>query len=487
MYIRNTTSRTCLEFGRQDSVACRCKRSIDAVSVVGAMFDGLSDKFQKIFKNLRGQGKLTEENIRDALREVRMALLEADVHYKVAKDFVSGIGARVVGQEVMGSLTPGQQVIKIVNEALTELMGGTAEPLKLLGRPPVSIMLVGLQGSGKTTSTAKLARKLVEEKRRPCLVPADVYRPAAIDQLTTLGRQLQVPVYPATTSQRPEEIVRGAIPFAHEHNCDTLLVDTAGRLHVDSELMAELTRLKEILQPVEILLVADSMTGQDAVKIAGSFHETLGITGVVLTKLDGDARGGAALSIRAVTNCPIKLIGVGEKLDALEVFHPDRMSSRILGMGDVLSLIEKAQEAFDEKEAEEMARKFREDSFSLEDFRNQLRQIRKLGSLEQIISMLPGMGMMKELKKMQVDEKEFVRMEAIINSMTNEERRNVAVINASRRRRIANGSGTAVHDVNRLLKSYDEARKMMRQVVGGGVGSKKKKGKTRRKRAFFPF
>jgi signal recognition particle subunit SRP54 len=451
------------------------------------MFDGLSDKFQKIFKNLRGQGKLTEENIRDALREVRMALLEADVHYKVAKDFVSGIAARVLGQEVMSSLTPGQQVIKIVNEALTELMGGAAEPLKLLGRPPVSIMLVGLQGSGKTTTTAKLARKLVEEKRKPCLIPADVYRPAAIDQLTTLGKQLQLPVYPATTQQRPEEIVREALPFAREHNCDTLLVDTAGRLHIDTELMSELTRLKEILQPVEILLVADSMTGQDAVKIAASFHETLGITGVVLTKLDGDARGGAALSIRAVTDCPIKLIGVGEKLDALEVFYPDRMSSRILGMGDVLSLIEKAQEAFDEKEAEEMARKFREDSFSLEDFRNQLRQIRKLGSLEQILSMLPGMGMMKELKKMQVDEKEFVRMEAIINSMTREERRNVAVINASRRRRIANGSGTAVHDVNRLLKSYDEARKMMRQVVGGGTGGKKKKGKSRRKRAFFPF
>jgi signal recognition particle subunit SRP54 len=451
------------------------------------MFDSLSDRFQKIFKNLRGQGKLTEENIREALREVRMALLEADVHYKVAKDFVAGIASRVVGQEVMDSLTPGQQVIKIVNEALTELMGGTAEPLKLLGRPPVSIMLVGLQGSGKTTSAAKLARKLVEEKRKPCLVPADVYRPAAIDQLTILGNQLNLPVYPATIKQRPEEIVREAVPFAREHNCDTLLVDTAGRLHIDSELMAELTRLKEILQPVEILLVADSMTGQDAVKIAASFHETLGITGVILTKLDGDARGGAALSIRAVTNCPIKLIGVGEKLDALEVFHPERMSSRILGMGDVLSLIEKAQGAFDEKEAEEMARKFRDDSFSLEDFRNQLRQIKKLGSLEQILSMLPGMGMLKDLKKMQVDEKEFVRMEAIINSMTKEERRNVAIINASRRRRIANGSGTAVHDVNRLLKSYDEACRMMRQVVGGGGGSKKKKGKTRRKRAFFPF
>ena len=451
------------------------------------MFDSLSDRFQKIFKQLRGQGKLSEENVREALREVRMALLEADVHYKVAKDFVAGIAARVVGQEVMDSLTPGQQVIKIVNEALTDLMGGTAEPLKLLGHPPVAVMLVGLQGSGKTTTAAKLARKFAEEKRKPCLVPADVYRPAAIDQLMTLGQQLNLPVYPSTTTQRPEEIAREALTFAREHNCDTLLVDTAGRLHIDSELMAELTRLKGILVPVEILLVADAMTGQDAVKISSTFHETLGITGVVLTKLDGDARGGAALSIRAVTQCPIKLVGVGEKLDALEVFHPDRMSSRILGMGDVLSLIEKAQEAFDEKQAEEMAKKFREDSFSLEDFRNQLRQIRKLGSFEQILSMLPGMGMLKEIKKMQVDEKEFVRMEAIINSMTKVERRNVDLINASRRRRIANGSGTSVQDVNRLLKSYGEARRMMRQVVGGGAATKKKKGKTRRKRAFFPF
>ena len=451
------------------------------------MFDSLSDRFQKIFKQLRGQGKLSEENVREALREVRMALLEADVHYKVAKDFVAGIAARVVGQEVMDSLTPGQQVIKIVNEALTDLMGGTAEPLKLLGHPPVAVMLVGLQGSGKTTTAAKLARKFAEEKRKPCLVPADVYRPAAIDQLMTLGQQLNLPVYPSTTTQRPEEIAREALTFAREHNCDTLLVDTAGRLHIDSELMAELTRLKGILAPVEILLVADAMTGQDAVKISSTFHETLGITGVVLTKLDGDARGGAALSIRAVTQCPIKLVGVGEKLDALEVFHPDRMSSRILGMGDVLSLIEKAQEAFDEKQAEEMAKKFREDSFSLEDFRNQLRQIRKLGSFEQILSMLPGMGMLKEIKKMQVDEKEFVRMEAIINSMTKVERRNVDLINASRRRRIANGSGTSVQDVNRLLKSYGEARRMMRQVVGGGAATKKKKGKTRRKRAFFPF
>jgi len=454
---------------------------------VSAMFDNLSDKFQKIFKNLRGHGKLTEENIQEALREVRMALLEADVHFKVAKDFVAGIAARAVGQEVMQSLTPGQQVIKIVQESLTELMGGQAVPLNLLGKTPITFMLVGLQGSGKTTTTAKLARMLAADKRKPCLVPADVYRPAAIDQLTTLGNQLKIPVYPSTVEQRPEEIARQAFLFAKEHNCDTLLVDTAGRLHIDSDLMAELERLKEILAPSEILLVADSMTGQDAVQVASTFHETLKISGVVLTKLDGDARGGAALSIRSVTGCPIKFIGMGEKLDALEIFHPDRMSSRILGMGDVLTMIEKAQQAFDEKEALELAQKFRENTFSLDDFRNQLRQIKKLGSLESILGMLPGMGVLKDLKKMQVDEKEFVRMEAIINSMTKIERKNVDVINSSRRKRIANGSGTSVQEVNRLLKSYEEARKVMRQMMGGGGATKKKKGKGRRKRAFFPF
>ncbi|MCE5243404.1 MAG: signal recognition particle protein [Syntrophobacteraceae bacterium] len=452
------------------------------------MFESLSDKFQKIFKDLRGQGKLTEDNIREALREVRMALLEADVHYKVAKDFVAGIAARAVGQEVMQSLTPGQQVIKIVNEELTQLMGGQAEPLKLIGKPPLALLMVGLQGSGKTTTTAKLARRLVQEKRKPCLVPADVYRPAAIDQLTTLAGQLNLVVYPSRADQKPEEIAREAIEYARQRNCDTLLVDTAGRLHIDTELMGELERMKEILSPVEILLVADAMTGQDAVQVASSFHETLGLTGVVLTKLDGDARGGAALSIRSVTNCPIKFIGVGEKMDALEVFHPDRMSSRILGMGDVLSMIEKAQEAFDEKQALELAQKFRNDSFSLEDFRKQLRQIKKLGSMEQILGMLPGMGMLKELKKMKVDEKEFVRMESIINSMTKIERRNVDILNASRRKRIADGSGTSVMDVNRLLKSYEESRRMMRQMMGGGQSAtKKKKGKGRRKRAFFPF
>ncbi|MGA8128721.1 MAG: signal recognition particle protein, partial [Syntrophobacteraceae bacterium] len=438
------------------------------------MFDNLSDKFQKIFKNLRGQGKLTEANIKEALREVRMAMLEADVHYKVARDFVAGIAQRAVGQEVMQSLTPGQQVIKIVNEELCALMGGSAEPLKLSGRPPVSVMLVGLQGSGKTTTAAKLARKLSSEGRRPCLVPADVYRPAAIEQLITLAGQLKLPVYSSTSRQTPEQIAKEALNYAIQENCDTVLVDTAGRLHIDAELMEELSRLKGILEPSEILLVADAMTGQDAVQIAGSFNEKLGLTGVILTKLDGDARGGAALSIRSVTQCPIKLIGVGEKLDALEVFHPDRMSSRILGMGDVLTMIEKAQEAFNDEQAQEIARKFRQDTFTLDDFLSQLQQVKKLGSVEQILGMLPGMGMLKDLKKVQVDQKEFVRMEAIIRSMTREERGRVDLLNASRRRRIADGSGTSVQDVNRLLKGYEESRRMMRQMMGAVGGGKKK-------------
>ena len=451
------------------------------------MFDNLSDKFQKIFKNLRGQGKLTEANIKEALREVRMAMLEADVHYKVARDFVAGIAQRAVGQEVMQSLTPGQQVIKIVNEELCALMGGSAEPLKLSGRPPVSVMLVGLQGSGKTTTAAKLAKKLSSEGRRPCLVPADVYRPAAIEQLITLAGQLKLPVYSSTSRQTPEQIAKEALNYAIQENCDTVLVDTAGRLHIDAELMEELSRLKGILEPSEILLVADAMTGQDAVQIAGSFNEKLGLTGVILTKLDGDARGGAALSIRSVTQCPIKLIGVGEKLDALEVFHPDRMSSRILGMGDVLTMIEKAQEAFNDEQAQEIARKFRQDTFTLDDFLSQLQQVKKLGSVEQILGMLPGMGMLKELKKVQVDQKEFVRMEAIIRSMTREERGRVDLLNASRRRRIAEGSGTSVQDVNRLLKGYEESRRMMRQMMGAVGGGKKKKAKLRRKGSFFPF
>lgn len=450
------------------------------------MFENLTARFEKVFKFLRGQGKLTEANIKEALREVRLALLEADVNYRVVKDFIARIQERAVGQEVMSSLTPGQQVIKIVHEELIELLGGKAEPLSLKGSPPVTVMMVGLQGSGKTTTAAKLALRLRKEGRRPCLVPADVYRPAAIEQLRVLAQQIQVPCYEPQRGEAPESIVRSALSYAKSQKLDTLIVDTAGRLHIDRELMEELRRLKEIASPEEILLVVDSMTGQDAVNVAEAFHKDLAITGVVLTKLDGDARGGAALSIRAVTGCPVKFVGVGEKLDALEVFHPDRMSSRILGMGDILSAIEKAQEAIDQEDAERFLKKLREDSFTLEDFREQLRQLRKLGSLDQILRLLPGTGMLKELRDMHVDMKELIHAEAIINSMTKEERRKPEIINASRKRRIAQGSGTSVQDVNKVLRSFEQMKKMMKQMVGTrhSSGSKPKK---KKKRAFFPF
>ncbi len=451
------------------------------------MFENLTARFDKVFRYLRGQGKLTEQNIKEALREVRLALLEADVNYLVVKDFIARIRERAVGQEVMSSLTPGQQVIKIVNEELIKLLGEKTAPLNLKGTPPVPIMIVGLQGSGKTTTAAKLSLKLKKEKRTPCLVPADIYRPAAIEQLKILANQVQVPFYSPNDGEKPENIVKNALNFARANKCDTLIVDTAGRLHVDEELMEELSRLKSILTPSEILLVADAMTGQDAVKIAEEFNQKLELTGVVLSKLDGDARGGAALSIKAVTGCPIKFVGLGEKIEDFEVFHPDRMSSRILGMGDVLTIIEKAQETIDEESAKRLVKKLQEDTFTLEDFRDQLRQIRKLGSLEQILGMLPGMGMLKELKNAQIDSKEFVKIEAIINSMTKEERRKPNILNASRKRRIARGSGTTVQDINRLLKSYEQARKMMRQVTGSTKPKATKGKKKRKKRAFFPF
>ena len=436
------------------------------------MFETLTEKFSHTFKRLRGQGKLTESNVKEALREVRLALLEADVHYKVAKNFVADIGQRAVGAEVLDSLTPGQQLVKIVNEELTRLMGGTSVGLELMGRTPLIYMLVGLQGSGKTTTAGKLALALKDLNRHPCLVPADVYRPAAIEQLHTLGAQIGVPVYPATTEMDPVDIGVAALGFASQQGCDILILDTAGRLHIDSELMAELERLKSRLQPREILLVADAMTGQDAVQVAESFNQALSLTGVILTKMDGDARGGAALSIRSVTGTPIKLVGVGEKLDALEAFHPERMASRILGMGDVVSLIEKAQKVFDEKQALKLRQKLVKDEFSLEDFRDQLRQIKKMGSLEEILSMIPGLGQMKQLKQFKPDEQELVRTEAIINSMTPQERRNHTIINASRRRRIAGGSGTSVQEVNKLLKSYDQMRRMLRNLKKGGKGGR---------------
>ena len=433
------------------------------------MFENLSDKLDAAFRKLKGHGKLSEKNIEDGLKEVRMALLEADVHYRVTKHFISEVKERALGQEVLASLTPAQQVIKIVNEELTELMGSQNEDLNLSGPSPVAIMLVGLQGSGKTTTAGKLSVFLRKKGRNPFLVPADVYRPAAIDQLKKLGQQLEVPVFSSSTDMDPVDICRQAKTVAHQQGCDTLLLDTAGRLHIDEELMAELSRIKDTVKPADILLVADAMTGQDAVNIAEAFNETLDIGGVVLTKMDGDARGGAALSIKKITGKPIKFIGVGEKLSELEPFHPDRLASSILGMGDVLTLIEKAQDAVDEKKAAELEKKLRKSQFTLEDFRDQMVQIRKMGSLGDIMKMIPGMGKLKQMKNLDVDENEFVRIEAIINSMTPREREQHTLINGSRRKRIAKGSGTRVQDVNRLLKNYIQLLKMLKKLNKGGM------------------
>ena len=433
------------------------------------MFESLSDKLDSAFKKLKGHGKLTEKNIEDGLKEVRMALLEADVHYRVVKKFIADIKERALGQEVMKSLTPGQQVVKIVNEKLTDLMGTRHEGLSLSGPAPVAIMLVGLQGSGKTTTSGKLSVYLRKQGRKPYLVPADVYRPAAIDQLKKLGTQLDVPVFSSTPDMDPVDICRDARVAAQREGCDILLLDTAGRLHIDDELMSELKNIKKEVKPSDILLVADAMTGQDAVNIAKSFDEALDIGGVVLSKMDGDARGGAALSIKEITKKPIKFVGVGEKLNELEAFHPDRMASKILGMGDVLTLIEKAQSAVDEKEAIELEKKFRKNEFTLDDFKNQMAQVRKMGSLSDMLGMIPGFGKMKQLKNVEVDDRELVKIEAIINSMTPMERKKHAIINGSRRKRIARGSGTSVQDVNKLLKNYTQVMKMMKKINKGGM------------------
>ncbi|MBW1641606.1 MAG: signal recognition particle protein [Deltaproteobacteria bacterium] len=433
------------------------------------MFDSLSDRLNGVFKKLKGHGKLSEKNIEEGLKQVRMALLEADVHYKVAKQLISDIKERSLGQEVMSSLTPAQQVIKIVNEELTALMGSKHQELQFSGPLPVSIMLVGLQGSGKTTTAGKLAVYLRKRGKKPFLVPADVYRPAAIDQLHKLGSMLDVPVFPSDQGMDPVDICQNARTAAQKEGCDTLLLDTAGRLHIDEALMEELRRIKDTVQPPETLLVADSMTGQDAVNIAQSFNDVLDISGVVLSKMDGDARGGAALSIRAITDTPIKFAGIGEKLEDLEPFHPDRMASRILGMGDVLTFIEKAQSVVDEKDAAELEEKLRKSQFTLEDFRDQMVQIRKMGSLTDLMNMIPGIGQAKQLKNLKVNEKELVRIEAIINSMTPEERRKHSVLNGSRRKRIAKGSGTSVQDINRLIKNYTQAVKMMKKINKGGM------------------
>lgn len=428
-------------------------------------FEGLSDKLSAAFKRLRSKGKLSEADVKEAMREVRLALLEADVNYKVAKDFTNAVTQRAVGAQVMESLTPAQMVIKIVNEELTQLMGGQAVRLASASRPPCIVMMCGLQGSGKTTHSGKLAKMLKGQGHRPLLVACDVYRPAAITQLQVVGEKAGVPVFEMGTAD-PVEIARKAVAHAKDHGNDYVILDTAGRLHIDEQLMAELKNIKERVAPQEILLVVDAMTGQDAVNVAVSFNEALGIDGVMLTKLDGDTRGGAALSVRAVTGKPIKFAGTGEKLDDIEVFHPERMASRILGMGDVMSLIEKAEQQVSMKEAEELARKMQQDRFDLNDMLEQLGQIRRMGDLKSMLGMIPGMS--KQLKDVDIDERQFGRVEAIILSMTPAERGKPEIINPARKRRIAAGSGTRVEDVNRLLKQYDSMRQLMKQMKGMG-------------------
>jgi signal recognition particle subunit SRP54 len=442
------------------------------------MFDNLSDKLQRVFKNLRGEGKLTPENMEAALKEIRLALLEADVHFRVAKQFMEAVKEKAMGQEVLTALSPTQQVVKIVRDEMVKMLGQHQARLRDANEPPSVYMIVGLQGSGKTTSTAKLARWLSRNSHSPLMVSVDVYRPAARKQLSVLARDLKLPLYEGTPEEtQPLELARSARRDAIQTGRDVLLVDTAGRLHIDDELMTELSELKQLLNPSEILFVADAMTGQDAVKSAGEFHQRLGITGVILTKMDGDARGGAALSIRAVTGQPLKFVGVGEKPDALEPFHPDRVAQRILGMGDMLSLIEKVEETIGQRQAEEMQRKLIEDEFTLADFRDQIKQVRKLGPLESILGMMPQVGMLKDLKNVKVDEKEITRLVAIVDSMTDKERANHMIINGARRRRIAKGSGTSVQEVNNLLKQYAQMRKMMKSMTGAGGFLGKRLGK----------
>ncbi|MFK3959321.1 signal recognition particle protein [Guptibacillus hwajinpoensis] len=437
-------------------------------------FEGLADRLQDTLQKIRGKGKVTEADVKEMMREVRLALLEADVNFKVVKQFINKVKERAVGQEVMKSLTPGQQVIKVVNEELTALMGGEQSKIAVSSRPPTVIMMAGLQGAGKTTTVGKLANHLRKNhNRKPLLVAADIYRPAAINQLETLGKQLSMPVFSMGDQVSPVEIATKAIEKAKEEHLDYVIIDTAGRLHIDENLMQELKDVKEAVTPDEVFLVVDSMTGQDAVNVAESFNDALDISGVILTKLDGDTRGGAALSIKSVTDKPIKFAGMGEKLDALEPFHPERMASRILGMGDVLTLIEKAQTSVDEDKAKELEKKMRTMSFTFDDFLDQLGQVRSMGPLDELMDMIPGMNK-KAMKNVSVDEKQIGRVEAIIQSMTTREKEEPDLINASRKKRIAVGSGTSVQDVNRLLKQFDEMKKMMKQMTNMSKGGKKK-------------
>ena len=446
------------------------------------MFTSLSEKLSEAFKKFRNKGKLTEADVRTGMREVKMALLEADVNFKVVKEFTKKVTERAVGTEVLESLLPAQQIVKIVNEELTELMGGSQSKLTIASNPPTVIMMVGLQGAGKTTHAAKLAAMYKKQGKRPLLVACDVYRPAAIKQLQILGEQIGVPVYSEGIDVSPVTIAKNGLAYAKKNFCDMVFIDTAGRLHIDEALMGELQSIKAETSPTEILLTVDSMIGQDAVNVAEKFNEMLDITGVILTKLDGDTRGGAALSVRYVTGKPIKFIGVGEKIDAIEPFYPDRMASRILGMGDVLTLIDKAQAAYDEKQAEELERKIREQSFTLDDYLDQFAQIKNMGSMEQLLGMMPGVNA-SALKDAKIDEKAVARTEAIIKSMTPRERAKPDILNYSRRKRIAEGSGTSIEDVNRLLKQFEQTKKLMKQFSSACKfkGGRKKKGMK------FPF
>lgn len=443
-----------------------------------AIFAGLSEKLQETIRKFRGMGRVTEKDVREMMREIKLALLEADVNYKVVRSFINSVSERAAGQEVLESLTPGQQVIKIVHEELIELLGKVPSKVTFASRPPTVYMMVGLQGSGKTTTSGKLANLLRKQGKNPLLVACDVYRPAAIKQLQVVGNQLDIPVFAIEGNNDPVDIARKAIDHAGSKLYDLVIIDTAGRLHIDEELMEELENIKNAVHPHEILLVIDSMTGQDAVNVAENFNSKLGVDGIVLTKLDGDTRGGAALSVKAVTGKPVKFAATGEKLNDIEPFYPDRMASRILGMGDVLSLIEKAQEAFDEKKALEMEKKLRTQQFTLDDFLDQLEQLKKMGPLNQVLGMLPGMNS-KALRNIEVDEKKFVRVEAIIKSMTLKERRDPAIINGSRRKRIAAGSGTSIQEVNSLLKQFEEMRKMIKMMTGVGKKGARGLGKFR--------
>ena len=440
-------------------------------------FEGLADRLQGTLQKIRGKGKVTEADVKEMMREVKLALLEADVNFKVVKDFIKRVNERAIGQEVLKSLTPGQQDIKVVKEELTELMGGEQSKIAVSNRPPTVILMVGLQGAGKTTTTGKLANLLRKKyNRKPMLVAADIYRPAAIKQLETLGKQLSFPVFSLGDQVSPVEIAKQGVAKAKEEHCDYVLVDTAGRLHVDENLMGELADIKEAVKPDEIFLVVDAMTGQDAVNVAKSFNDQLDITGVILTKLDGDTRGGAALSIRSVAEKPIKFVGMGEKMDALEPFHPERMASRILGMGDVLTLIEKAQTDVDEAKARELEQKMRTATFTLDDFLEQLSQVKKMGPLDDILKMLPGANKIKGMNNLSIDDKQIAHVEAIIQSMTQKEKDQPEIINASRRKRIARGSGRPIQEVNRLLKQFEEMKKMMKQMAGMQQKGKKKGG-----------